>query len=146
MYLWPHLREEISPVYNLCTVQRAYLTHTSASVHQVLAEMEDEYDEAKSETHASPDSEATSAMKPSPSALMLAAGLASAQNTLRDRGVSEAGDEQRHAPSTELQPGWGPADTAVTRDSEISSFTRTLPAVRLQMSHCAKAGVYESCT
>ena len=92
----------------------------STSVHQVLAEMEDEEDEAGSEAHAGPDAEVTSAMKPSPSALMLAAGLASAQNTLRDRGVSEAGDEQRHAPSTELQPGWGPADTAVTRFSKIS--------------------------
>ena len=77
----------------------------STSARQVLAEMEDEEDEAESETHAGPDSKVSSAMKPSPSALMLAAGLASAQNTLRDRGVSEAGDEQRHAPSTELQPG-----------------------------------------
>ena len=76
--------------------------------------MEDEEDEAESEPHAGLDGEISPAMKPSPSALMLAAGLASAQNTLRDRGVSEAGNEQRHAPSTELQPGWGPADTAVT--------------------------------
>ena len=67
--------------------------------------MEDEEDQVESEIHAGLDGEASSAMKPSPSALMLAAGLASAQNTLRDRSVSEAADEQRHAPSTELQPG-----------------------------------------
>ena len=67
--------------------------------------MEDEEDEAESENNAGLETEVTLAMKPSPSALMLAAGLASAQNTLRDRGVSEAADEQRHAPSTELQPG-----------------------------------------
>ena len=96
----------------------------STSAHQVLAEMDDEEDETDSEAHADPDSEVTSVMKPSPSALMLAAGLASAQNTLRDRGVSEAGDEQRHTPSTELQPGWGTADTAVSLGSKTSPLCK----------------------
>ena len=50
-----------------------------------------------------------SAMKPSPSALMLAAGLATAQNTLRGRGSSAGADDLHCAPSTELQAGYSPA-------------------------------------
>ena len=82
----------------------------SSFVHQVLADMEADEDRVEPDTHAGLDSEAASAMKPSPSELMLAAGLVSAQTTLRGREDGEGADEQRHAPSTELQPGWGPTD------------------------------------
>ncbi len=73
-------------------------------VRQVLAEMEDE--------DRDPDDagEVSSTVKPSPSALMLAAGLATAQNTLRDRDLSNTSADEMHcAPSTELQAGYTPA-------------------------------------
>lgn len=52
------------------------------------------------------DAEVSSAMKPSPSALMLAAGLATAQSTLRDPRSSAGADDLHYAPSTELQAGY----------------------------------------
>ena len=72
-----------------------------ACIHlQVLAEM------GEDEEGAEVDAEVSSAMKPSPSALMLAAGLATAQSTLRDRGSSAGADDLHCAPSTELQAGY----------------------------------------
>ena len=61
---------------------------------------------AEEDPGAEVDAEVSGMMKPSPSALMLAAGLATAQSTLRDRG-SSAGAEGLHCgPSTELQAGY----------------------------------------
>ena len=72
---------------------------------QILAEMDEE--EQAAEAGAEVSAEVSSTMKPSPSALMLAAGLATAQTTLRDRGGSSAGADDLHcAPSTELQAGY----------------------------------------
>ena len=66
--------------------------------------MEEEELNAEDSNEAS--AEAGSTMKPSPSALMLAAGLATAQTTLRDRvSGAESDAEHHHAPSTELQAG-----------------------------------------
>ena len=72
------------------------------NVAQVLAEMGEEEQDADAGAEVSSEA---SAMKPSPSALMLAAGLASAQNTLRGRESSAGTDDLHCAPSTELQAG-----------------------------------------
>lgn len=67
----------------------------------MLAEMEEEEGEEGAEV----GDDASSAMRPSPSALMLAAGLISAQDTLRDRADHEHADDRHPGPSTELQAG-----------------------------------------
>lgn len=73
---------------------------TWARVLQVLAEMEE------GDPSAEVDNGVSSMMKPSPSTLMLAAGLATAQSTLRDRGSSAGAADLHCAPSTELQAGY----------------------------------------
>lgn len=65
-----------------------------------------EEEELKADDSNGASAEVGSTMKPSPSSLMLAAGLATAQTTLRDRiSGTESDAEHHHAPSTELQAG-----------------------------------------